>query len=189
MTATSQTFSARIVCLLLLCLLLTTACEQRMANQPKYQPLEPSAFFRNGQSSRPLVPGTIAREPSNKGANESFISKSAGANDFPSPVTPAVVERGRERYEIFCAMCHGAEGLGDGSVVARGFTQPKSFLADEVRKSSNRFYFDVITNGYSGMGRYSHQVMERDRWAIIAYIRELQQLHSRASNDLLTGNH
>jgi mono/diheme cytochrome c family protein len=120
------------------------------------------------------VPGVIARDY--KPGTESFPFKSGESyvDGLPFPVTSEVTERGRERYEIFCAMCHGSQGEGGGPVVQRGFPPPQSFLTDEVRHHPTGFYFDVISNGYREMGRYGFQLSERDRWAIVAYIRQLQ---------------
>ena len=165
-----------------ICLLFAAACTQKMAHQPKYGPLAPSDFFGDGLSSRPVVPGTVAREEGGNDSANLSAYKSGGAyvDRIPLPVTPQSVERGRGRYEIYCAACHGRTGEGDGPVAGTQdyrFPPPLPFSADEVRARPVGFYFDVMTNGYQTMGRYAHQVNARDRWAIIAYIRELQQLH------------
>ena len=165
----------------LVCLLLAAGCTQKMARQPKYRPLAPSDFFGDRLSARPFVPGTVAREENvDDSANLSaYKSGDAYVDSIPLPVTPQLVERGRGRYEIFCAACHGHAGEGDGPVAGTQdyrFPPPLPFSAAEVRAHPAGFYFDVMTNGYQAMGRYSHQVSARDRWAIIAYIRELQQL-------------
>ena len=164
----------------LICLLLAAGCTQKMAHQPKYRPLAPGDFYGDGLSARPTVPGTVAREDASVSSPDLSVFKSGGAyvDTIPLPVTPQLVERGRGRYEIFCAACHGKTGEGDGPVAGTldyRFPPPLPFSADEVRARPAGFYFDVITNGYREMGRYSHQVGARDRWAIIAYIRELQQ--------------
>src|SRR5918911_1313334 len=165
-----------------ICLLFVTACTQKMAHQPTYRPLAPSDFFGDGRSARPAVPGTVAREDEGISLPNLSVFKSGDAyvDSIPLPVTPQLVERGRGRYEIYCAACHGHTGEGDGPVAGTQdyrFPPPLPFSADEVRARPAGFYFDVMTNGYQAMGRYSHQVSARDRWAIIAYIRELQQLH------------
>lgn len=162
------------------CLLFAAACTQKMAQQPKYRPLAPSQFFSDGRSSRPIVPSTVAREDEGIGPPNLSVFKSGGAyvDSIPLRVTSELVERGRVRYEIYCAACHGHTGEGDGPVAGNlnyRFPPPLPFSADEVRARPAGFYFDVITNGYQAMGRYSHQVSARDRWAIIAYIRELQR--------------
>ncbi len=93
---------------------------------------------------------------------------------FPFPVTEEIVRRGKERYEIFCAMCHGATGFGDGMIVRRGFRRPPSYHTDQLRQAPVGHYFDVITNGWGSMPRYDSMVPVTDRWAIVAYIRALQ---------------
>jgi mono/diheme cytochrome c family protein len=93
---------------------------------------------------------------------------------FPFPVTGELVNRGQERYRIFCAMCHGETGAGDGMIVRRGFRKPPSYHTPELRAARVGHLFDVITNGWGSMPNYAQQVPARDRWAIIAYIRALQ---------------
>jgi mono/diheme cytochrome c family protein len=99
------------------------------------------------------------------------------ANDveeFPFPVTAEVMQRGQERYQIFCAMCHGATGDGDGMIVRRGFRQPPSYHQDSLRQARVGHFFRVITEGYGAMPSYRSQIPVQDRWAIIAYVRALQ---------------
>ena len=162
-------------------LCLFVAGSQKMAEQPKSVPLESSRFFKDRQSARVPVPGTVAREYKNTAAPELSVFKSGTGyvDGLPFPVTLEVLAHGRERYNIYCAVCHGRNGDGDGPVVQHGFSPPPSFYLDEVRGHPTGLYFDIITNGYGTMGRYSYQVNEPDRWAIIAYIRGLQQLHPR----------
>jgi len=123
-----------------------------------------------GQPSPPAQAGAIA---ANRAAN---VSPSAG-NDvtaFPIQVTQAVLERGQQRFNIYCAPCHGMLGYGDGMVVQRGFRQPPSYHQDRLRQAPVGHFFEVITNGFGAMPDYSTQVTPMDRWAIIAYIRALQ---------------
>ena len=94
--------------------------------------------------------------------------------EFPFPVTAQVMERGQERYQIFCAMCHGFTGEGDGMIVRRGFRQPPSYHEDRLRQARVGHFFRVITEGYGAMPSYRAQVPVQDRWAIIAYVRALQ---------------
>jgi mono/diheme cytochrome c family protein len=167
-----------------MCLLFAAACTQKMAHQPEYRPLAPSDFYGDRLSARPAVPGAVARGGGVPGPQDLNTYKSGDAyvDTIPLPLTPQLVEQGRGRYEIYCAACHGKTGEGDGPVAGTQdyrFPPPLPFSADEVRARPAGFYFDVMTNGYREMGRYSHQVGARDRWAIIAYIRELQQLHPR----------
>jgi mono/diheme cytochrome c family protein len=93
---------------------------------------------------------------------------------FPFPVTKEVLDRGQERYQVFCQMCHGMTGFGDGMIVRRGFRRPPSYHDDRLRREPVGHYFDVITNGWGAMPDYAAQIPVEDRWAIIAYIRALQ---------------
>lgn len=110
----------------------------------------------------------------NQSGNQSAQGDPNDADTFPFPVTEQLVKRGRDRYQIFCAMCHGELGYGDGMVVRRGFRQPPSYHTDELRNARVGHFFDVITNGWGSMPSYNAQVPVYDRWAIIAYIRALQ---------------
>lgn len=232
------------------CLLLTVSCllalgcRQDMQDQPRYEVYEPSGFFKDGLSSRPLVEGTVPRgylradkqlytgkmetaggtgaggnsnsaaQGTTQGGEETTSASAqttggnantqAGANtggqtggnnnaaaqqqqaaagkageaddavDFPFPVTAEVVARGRERYEIFCAMCHSSTGEGDGMIVRRGFRRPPSYHEDRLRQAPVGYFFRVMTEGYGAMPPYRAQVPVQDRWAIAAYIRALQ---------------
>jgi hypothetical protein len=151
------------------------ACRQDMHDQPKYQPLEASDFFADGRASRPVPTGTVARGQLN--ADTHLYSGKIGnkfADTLPFAVSPAVLERGQERFNIFCSPCHGRLGNGEGMVVHRGFRHPPSFHIDRLRQAPVGYYFDVVTNGFGSMQDYSAQIQVRDRWAIIAYIRALQ---------------
>jgi mono/diheme cytochrome c family protein len=97
---------------------------------------------------------------------------------FPFPVTKEIVMRGRERYDIFCSVCHGLTGNGDGMIVRRGFRRAASFNDDRLRQAPVGHFFDAITNGWGAMPPYAAQVAVQDRWAIIAYIRALQESQS-----------
>lgn len=156
-------------------------CRQDMHDQPKYKPLAASTFFEDGRSARPAVPGTVAR--GRLKADQHFYAGRIGrdpATTFPFPITRALLERGRERYNIFCTPCHGALGDGEGMVVKRGFRHPPSFHTERLREAPVGHYFDVITNGFGAMASYGSRVPPEDRWAIIAYIRALQ-LSQRAT--------
>ncbi|MDQ6788202.1 MAG: cytochrome c [Acidobacteriota bacterium] len=151
------------------------SCAQKMASQPSARPLEPSSFFADKQSARQPVAGTIPSGFTETGervaAEESFDKNS---NQLPFPLTEEVLQRGRERFEINCAVCHGKTGDGNGMIVKRGFSPPPTFLSEHLRNHPLGHFYDVITNGYGGMGAYAAQVEPRDRWAIAAYIRALQ---------------
>jgi len=93
---------------------------------------------------------------------------------FPIPITEEIVRRGKARYEIFCSVCHGLTGNGDGMIVRRGFRRAASFNDDRLRQAPVGHFFDAITNGWGAMPAYAPQIPVQDRWAIIAYIRALQ---------------
>lgn len=156
--------------ILLAGLLLAAGCRQDMALQPKQRPLSPSDFFGDQRSERPLVKGTVYR-----GQLEDDALEAAKDSDvFPLPVTQELLERGRERYNIFCSPCHGLTGDGDGMVAVRGFRHPPSYHMDRLRQAPVGYFYDAISHGFGVMPEYSTQVPPRDRWAIIAYLRALQ---------------
>jgi mono/diheme cytochrome c family protein len=198
-----------------------------MARQPSYRPLEPSDFFRDRQSARPLPPHTVPRgrvqeelitfTRGNGGEMQQAAVVGFGAagplavaaqlaaqqrglpdyvRAFPFPITREVLERGQQRYTIFCAVCHGPTGHGNGKIVERGYTHPPSFITDESRGMKYRgvrvllrdvpvgYYFEVISKGFGAMPDYSAQVPPRDRWAIIAYVRALQLSQHARLEDL-----
>jgi mono/diheme cytochrome c family protein len=168
----------RLLCVLatLLGMLVTPGCRQQMAEQPRYDPLEPSTFFSDGQSARPLVPGTVAHDEPLKVDTPLYIGKVGDkfAEAFPLPVTLDTLKRGRERYDIFCSPCHSRLGDGNGMIVRRGYTHPSSFHTDRLRQAPAGYFFTVITDGFGAMPTYAAQIQPQDRWAIIAYIRALQ---------------
>ncbi len=149
---------------------LLAGCSQQMAQQPKYAPLSASSFFEDGRSARPLVRGTV---PRGQLALDS-LSASKDARAFPFPVTREVLERGRERFDIFCSVCHGRLGDGNGMIPQRGFRHPPSYHIDRLRQAPLGHFYDVISHGFGAMPDYATQIPPRDRWAIIAYIRVLQ---------------
>lgn len=103
---------------------------------------------------------------------------------FPFPITQDVLNRGQERYQVFCSMCHGATGYGNGMIVKRGYRQPPSYHTDQLRAAPVGHFFDVITNGWGVMPNYAAQVPVRDRWAIVAYIRALQLSREGTAADM-----
>jgi mono/diheme cytochrome c family protein len=146
-----------------------------MAVQPKYDPLEPSDFFADGMSARPRIPGTVARgEIAMTGYLATGKINGQDGNGFPFPVTIQVVNRGEERFNIYCSECHGKVGDGNGMIPSRGYRRPPSYHTDTLRAAPNGHFFDVMTNGFGAMPSYAAQVPVTDRWAIIAYIRALQ---------------
>lgn len=154
---------------------LSPSCVQKMASQPHVRPLEASAFFADGQAARPRVPGTV---PSGYARNNARSTPPQGfdpnAQSPPFPLTRELLERGRERFDIYCAVCHARTGEGDGVIVRRGFSRPPTFHQDRLRAAPLGHFFDVETNGYGAMPRYDAQLSVNDRWAVAAYIRALQ---------------
>lgn len=161
------------------------ACRQDMFNQPRNKPLAASDFFDDGRASRLPVAGTIARGQLNIDAHL-YTGRVDGqlVTTFPFPVTREVLERGRERYNIFCTPCHDAVGNGNGMIVQRGYRRPPSFHIDRLRQAPVGYYFDVMTNGFGAMSDYSAQIPVNDRWAIIAYIRALQLSQNATTADV-----
>ena len=162
-----------IECLLLVACL--AGCQQKMAVQPSYKPLAESNFFDDKRASRPLVDGTIPRGDLHDD-EQLYEGKVDGklADTFPFPITREVLERGQERYDIYCAPCHDRMGTGDGMIVRRGYRAPPSYHIDRLREAAPGHFFDVISHGFGVMPDYAQQVSVRDRWAIAAYIRALQ---------------
>jgi mono/diheme cytochrome c family protein len=157
-----------------------------MQDQPKYKPQRPSDFFADGRDGRPEVEGTIARGELHEDA-AFYDGKDAAGKDidsFPITVNKAVIERGRQRYDIYCAPCHGRLGNGMGMIVQRGFKQPPSYHIERLRNAPVGHFYDVISNGYGAMLNYAQQIQVRDRWAIVAYIRALQYSQNAGVNDL-----
>src|SRR5438874_1547472 len=153
-----------------------SGCRRDMFNQPSGKPLERSEFFQdNHMASRPLVLNTVARGHLNE--DEIFFTGKRGTNlvtGLPVPLSRALLERGRERFDIYCAVCHGRTGEGNGMIVQRGFPIPPSFHIDRLQTAPVGHFYDVITQGYGIMYSYAERVEPRDRWAIAAYIRALQ---------------
>jgi mono/diheme cytochrome c family protein len=216
----------RLLAALLLCL---AGCQQDMARQPSYRPLQPSPLFADGNSARPLVEGTIHRDfqldnisgkkpmdiqgwtraanalgkvagdPIGMGEMTATLSQTY-VDTFPSPITAAVLKRGQERFNIYCATCHDRVGTGHGMIVQRGYTPPPNFHTDLSRGLKLRgidvklteapvgYYFEVITHGFGAMPDYAYQVTPDDRWKIIAYIRALQLSQTATLDDVRDAN-
>jgi mono/diheme cytochrome c family protein len=160
-----------------------------MHNQPKYKPLRPSTFFSDGSSGRQFVEGTVARGTLKE--DEGFFTGKVGATlmtEWPMPVDQALVDRGQERFNIYCTPCHDSTGSGNGMVVQRGYRKPPSFHEERLRVSAPGHFVDVMTNGFGVMPDYRAQVMPRDRWAIAAYIRALQLSQNAVPADVPGGD-
>lgn len=191
---------------------------QQMAEQPKIKMHNAFAFFTDGRGSRPYEEGTVARgmlqenEHLYSGLKEGGTAsawkdlnpskepmtlvqaKSPYYETFPMEVTEELILRGKERFNIYCSVCHGVTGAGNGMIVQRGYLPPPSFYVDYSRglkyltgaavplpEAPEGYYFQVITHGYGGMGSYSAQIKPRDRWAIIAYIRAMQETFGKTA--------
>ena len=151
------------------------ACHRDMYVQPYKRPLQGSPLFDDQAASRPLEPHTVAQEdPAEIGPLQTGLQNGQLITDLPVPITGELLERGQERFGIFCAVCHGADGYGQGMIVQRGFPAPPSFHTDRLRTAPAGHFFDVMTRGYGVMYPYASRITPEDRWAITAYIRALQ---------------
>jgi mono/diheme cytochrome c family protein len=166
-------------------LALMFGCQQKMADQPRYDPLTRSAFFGDERSARPLVEGTVARGQL-RTDEHLYSGKDRGklVDTFPFPVTRQVLERGQERFNIFCSPCHDRVGNGQGMVVRRGYRAPPSYHIDRLRQAPVGHFFQVMTSGFGAMPDYAQQISPEDRWAIVAYIRALQLSQHAALSDV-----
>ena len=175
--------------LLVAALALVSGCRQDMHDQPKYRPLRPSQLFSDKSSARPLIEGTVARGTLQE--DEGFFTgKISGATvkELPFQITEKDLDRGQERYNIFCTPCHDMTGTGKGMVVQRGYRQPPSFHDPRLRAADPGYMFDVITNGFGAMPDYRTQIDPRDRWRIVAYVRALQLSNAGTAADIPGGN-
>jgi mono/diheme cytochrome c family protein len=168
---------------------LLSSCRIDMQVQPKQNPLSRSDFYPDQRSARPLIEGTVARGQLQ--ADQYFYTGKIGSNPgdyMPFPVTKEVLERGRERYDIFCAPCHSRLGDGEGFVPARGFSRrPPSYHIPRLEQAPLGYFFDVMTNGFGIMPDYAAQIPPDDRWKIVAYIRALQLSQNATVNDVPPG--
>jgi mono/diheme cytochrome c family protein len=163
---------------------LALGCRNGMEDQPKVRTLQGSEFFADGRGARPSVPGTVARgflhddsllETGKIGGREADL--------FPYSIDAAALARGRERYDIYCAACHGRTGAGDGMIVRRGFPRPASFHDPRLRAEPAGYFVAAAANGFKRMYPFADRVTARDRWAIAAYIRALQLSRSAGLSD------
>ena len=174
----------------LLTLLILVGCRNDMHDQPRFKPLAKNDFFADMRASRAPVENTVARGQLNE--DTYFYTGKIGSNPgdyMPAevPVNQATLERGRERYDIYCAPCHARMGDGNGMVPQRGYRHPPTFHQDRLRKAPLGYFFDVITNGFGAMPDYASQIAPRDRWAIVAYIRALQLSQDATAADVPAG--
>jgi mono/diheme cytochrome c family protein len=129
--------------------------------------------------------GTAQAEATTQASGQaSAQGRASYVEEFPVEISRELIERGRDRYNVYCAPCHGLSGHADGMIVARGFKTPPSFHQDRLRDAPVGYFFDVITNGFGTMFPYGSRIDVPDRWAIIAYIRALQLSQNAALEDV-----
>jgi mono/diheme cytochrome c family protein len=153
---------------LLLCLVMLPLCgcdDHSMTQQSRYVTYGPAALFAGDTEAQPLPPGVVAQGDLDR----------ANAVKTPPAIDAQLLQRGQERYDIFCSPCHGLSGDGDGMIVRRGFPAPPSYHTARLRAAPAQHFFDVITDGYGVMYSYAARIEPRDRWAIVAYVRALQE--------------
>jgi mono/diheme cytochrome c family protein len=153
---------------ILLCLAILPLCgcdDHSMTQQSRYETYGPAGLFADGTEAQALPAGVVAQGDLER----------ANAIATPPAVDAALLQRGRERYDIFCSPCHGLSGSGDGMIVRRGFPAPPSYHIARLRGAPAQHFFDVISDGYGVMYSYAARIEPRDRWAIVAYVRALQQ--------------
>jgi hypothetical protein len=150
-------------------------CYQEMSDGPRHDPLEPSAWFDDGMSARHPPAGTIPR-----GTLDLDTHLHRGTRDgrylrgYPFPITRADLERGRERFSIYCSPCHGETGSGDGIIALRGFEEVETYHRPGLRRAPEGYLFEVVTRGRGAMPSYAERIEVRDRWRVVAYLRALQ---------------
>jgi len=156
-----------------------------MHQAPRYDPLEESAVLPKGSAAQPIAEGTVPR--GHLTADDlMYTGKIDGkpADEFPMAITAADLDRGEQRYNIYCSPCHGRTGEGNGMVVQRGYKQAANYHIDRLRAMPVGYFFDVMTNGFGSMPDYKSQIPVADRWRIVAYIRALQLSHHATANDV-----
>jgi mono/diheme cytochrome c family protein len=161
------------------------SCRQDMHDSPRFRPYRGSDLYADGSSARPLVDGTVARGH----LDDDELLYTGRVNGqlsalFPFPITRADLDRGEERFNIYCSPCHGRTGEGNGMVVQRGFKKAANYHIDRLRQAPAGYFFEVITNGFGAMPDYKSQIPVEDRWRIIAYVRALQLSHDAPASDV-----
>ena len=167
---------------------LLAGCRQDMHDQPKFFPQRGTTFYTDGRSARPQVDNTVARGQMHE--DSYFATGLQGGKEgdaMPFPVTMDVLQRGQERYNVYCTPCHSRVGNGAGVIVQRGYRPAGNFHTDRLRAAPLGHFFAVMTNGYGAMPDYSAQVTPEDRWAIAAYIRALQLSQNAKAGDVAGG--
>ncbi len=170
--------------------LVLAGCRQDMHDQPKFYPQRGTTLFADGRSARPQMENTVARS---QGDQDSYfytgLQGGKEGDGLPIPLTMAVMERGQERYNIYCTPCHSRVGNGAGMIVQRGYRPAGNFHEDRLRAAPLGHFFSVMTNGYGAMPDYAAQLTPEDRWAVAAYVRALQLSQNAKQADIASGGH
>jgi len=170
--------------LALLASLALAGCRQDMQDQPKFFPQRGTNFYADGRSVRPQEEGTVARQ---QGDPTSYLLTGMidgkEGDGLPLPLTPELIARGQERYNIYCTPCHSRTGYGHGMIVQRGYEASANLHSTRLRDAPLGHFFTVMTNGFGAMPEYKAQVTPEDRWAIAAYIRALQLSQNAKDSD------
>ena len=165
--------------------LLVSGCGRNMYDQPKAEVYESSRFFADGSAARPLPEGTVSRE---RGAIDPVFltgqDEGGMVTELPIALTVELLQRGQERYDIYCSVCHGYDGAGKGMIVRKGFPQPTSFHEQRLLDAPVGYVYNAITNGFGRMFSYASRVPVEDRWAIAAYLKALQLSQNASADDL-----
>jgi hypothetical protein len=165
-------------------------CRQDMQDEPKFFPQRGTSFYADGRSVRPQVENTVAR---NQLHEDSYfytgLTNGKEGEGMPLPVTMQVLERGQERFNVYCTPCHSRVGNGIGMIVQRGYAKAGSFHSARLESAPLGHFFHVITNGYGAMPDYAAQIAPADRWAIVAYIKALQLSQKATQADVPAGAH
>ena len=170
---------------LLALLLLLVGCGRNMVEQPSFKNYEANPYFETGTTAQEPPPNTVSRERG--GVDPAFYSgqgESGLLTELPIETSPELLQRGMERYNIYCSPCHNYNGDGRGVVVQRGFPQPRSFHDPAVRSQPVGYYFNAMTNGFGRMFPYASRIPPEDRWAIAGYIRALQLSRFASPDDV-----
>jgi mono/diheme cytochrome c family protein len=171
-------------------MLALAGCRQDMQDQPKFVPQRGTTFYADGRSARPQVENTIARNQLNQDSYfYTGIQDGKEGDGLPIPLTQATMQRGQERFNVYCTPCHSRVGNGVGMIVQRGYRPAGDFHTDRLRSAPLGHFFTVMTNGYGAMPDYSAQLTPEDRWAVAAYIRALQLSQDAKPGDVASGGH
>jgi mono/diheme cytochrome c family protein len=174
--------------LLIACLPLLWGCgtSGSLSTQPYNRPLSGSDFFPDGRSARKIVAGTVPQtdQQVDDPAVTGLAADGSPVKGFPVPLTIDLVKRGQERFNIYCVVCHGPDGHGNGKVIPYGFPAPPDLLSDDLKAFDNGDFFKIITEGKGNMLPYAYRVKTPDRWAIIAYLRAMQLKNGHLTQDL-----